>query len=484
MHGRIVNRITHLFLIVCKSVVNHFYIKCYTHKPLYMLILVFLTLNSYAFQGEKGKNSVNDITLNNDYSKPLKQPPNQDYYEKNFLKFEDFVYQNNIKTVLFGRQNWEFSNPVLEFNSLEKLVLRFDDMDADFKQYAYTIIHCNALWQPSDLMKHEYIEGFYEDRINNYKFSRNTRVPYTHYHLEFPNENMKPLLPGNYLLKIFVEGDPETPVITKRFMIFQRKVTIDGYVKQAINLEHRRTHQEIDFTLITNNYRVTNPYRDITVVLTKNGRWDNAIYDLQPRLVQGNQLIYDYEDENIFPGGNEYRNFDIKSLRYRSMFVDQINSVPGGWNVYLRPDPSRQFLQYTFLNDINGRFLVATEDFQNDYLESDYARIHFTLPREKPLTNGNIYVLGELSLWNFKENNRMAYNYQDRQYELTMLLKQGFYDYVYAFLEDGSNQADITLFEGSHSETENDYAIWVYHREPGEIFDRLVGVSFLNSAVE
>jgi hypothetical protein len=295
---------------------------------------------------------------------------------------------------------------------------------------------------------------------------------------------MSPLIPGNYLLKIFIEGEPENPVITRRFMIFQRKVSIDATIRLATNLEYRRTHQEIDFTININNYRVTNPYRDLKVVVTQNGRWDNAIFDLQPRLVQGNQLIYDYEDENIFPGGNEFRSFDMKSLRYRSLNVDQILSVQGGWVVELREDNRRQFLQYTFQNDINGRFLIKTEDFQDDFLEGDYALVEFKLPLDQPLASGNVYVMGGLTLWNFMEMNKMSYNYQDRQYELDLLLKQGFYDYVYAFLEDGTNEAEITMFEGSHSVTENDYTILVYHREPGEIFDRLVGITYINSAVE
>lgn len=409
------------------------------------------------------------------------QPPEDDYYDDDYLRHSDFVYVNNIKSVLFNRKGWELSSPIIEFNSAERLVLQFDDLDGDYKNYSYTIIHCDATWQPSDLMEHEYIEGFYEDRLNEYSFSRNTRVAFTHYTLEFPNANMQPKLSGNYILKVFVDGDKDQVVLTRRFMVFEQRVTVEATVKQATNLDYRDTSQEIDFTVNTSLYPVSNPYRDLKVLITQNGRWDNAIYGLQPRLVQGDMLVYDYEDKNVFQGGNEFRNFDIKSLRHRSLNVDEINPVTNGWEVHLRPDRNRRFLRYTSRDDINGKLIVKTDDYADDFLESDYAWVHFSLPSDKPLTDGDVYVMGELTDWRFNSRNKMEYNYRDARYELRMLLKQGFYDYKYIYLEDGTDTGDESLFEGSHSITENEYAIYIYYRKPGDIYDSLIGVQHIHS---
>ncbi len=448
-----------------------------------LLFFVFFMITNPGKTGDNGKFSSLSKENESEHENILNQPPDEDYYQKNFMKYGDFVYQNNIKSVLFNRKNWELSPPIIEMNSLEKLVLRFDDMDADFKNYAYTIIHCNAMWKPSDLQQYEYIEGFYEDRIEDYSFSVNTRMPYTHYHLEIPNPNMKPLISGNYILKIFIDGDPDDVVLTQRFMVFERHLTANAEVKQATNLNQRKTHQEIDFTINTSGYSVSNPYRDLRVVITQNGRWDNAIFDLEPRLVQGNELIYDYENENLFRGVNEFRSFDIKSLRYRSLNVQSITTGREGWLVELSEDQSRQFLQYTSREDINGQFLIKTEDYDNDFLESDYAYVDFFLELSKPLADGNVYVMGDLTSWNFTDLNKMKYNYQRSGYELSLLLKQGFYDYMYGFLEDGEETADLTKFEGSHSFTENNYSIYIYHRKPGDFFDSLVGVSHINSSI-
>jgi hypothetical protein len=62
-----------------------------------------------------------------------------------------------------------------------------------------------------------------------------------------------------------------------------------------------------------------------------------------------------------------------------------------------------------------------------------------------------------------------------------MLLKQGYYNYVYAFLENRSQVGDLTFLEGSFWQTENEYTIYVYHRQQGDSWDQLVGVGYVNS---
>jgi len=61
------------------------------------------------------------------------------------------------------------------------------------------------------------------------------------------------------------------------------------------------------------------------------------------------------------------------------------------------------------------------------------------------------------------------------------LLKQGYYNYEYAFIRDGSCDGTASIFEGSHYETENDYLILMYYRNPQERYDRLIGMSLANS---
>jgi hypothetical protein len=83
-----------------------------------------------------------------------------EYYKKDFIRNDNYIYKDNIKTVLLYRDGWEMSDPVIRLNSDEKLRLSFDDLDADVKNYNYTITHCDAGWQTSDIQKSDYINVF------------------------------------------------------------------------------------------------------------------------------------------------------------------------------------------------------------------------------------------------------------------------------------------------------------------------------------
>jgi hypothetical protein len=213
----------------------------------------------------------------------------------------------------------------------------------------------------------------------------------------------------------------------------------------------------------------------------QNNRQDNVISDVKPMYIRNREVSYENDEMLVFPGGNEFRNFDTKSLRYQTEFIRNIDFHGGVYHVELHHSRPREFSRYFSHQDINGRFLIRNEEGRDAAIDADYLMVYFTLQREKPFDNGNVYVLGALADWDFQSRNRMSYNPSGKAYELTMLLKQGYYNYKFAFLEDGSPEADATIIEGSFHEAENDYLILVYHRQPGSRFDRLVGTQQINS---
>ena len=75
----------------------------------------------------------------------------------------------------------------------------------------------------------------------------------------------------------------------------------------------------------------------------------------------------------------------------------------------------------------------------------------------------------------------MIYNPETASFEKSLLLKQGYYNYIYAYVPGGSKSADHTNLEGSFWETDNDYQIFVYYRDIAGRFDRLVGYTQINS---
>jgi hypothetical protein len=386
------------------------------------------------------------------------------------------VYKSNVRTVQLHKTGNQLSAPVLQLHSQDKLELAFDDLDNVTKNYKYTFIHCEADWSTSSgLIQTDYISGFNEDVIDHYEFSLNTTIPYIHYSLLFPTQNLGVKISGNYIIKVYDE-DTSNVVLTRRFMIAETTgAEITGKVQQAPSPTDKFTKQEVDFEIAFNGMRIANPGREIKVVVTQNDRWDNVIRDVKPRFVKDGVLDYNFNEQTIFNGGNEFRNFDTKSLIYQSERIRKIFFDTGAYQVFLLDDVKRTTKNYITEQDINGRLYVKNEEHaDNSDIEADYAWIYFFLPLGTYLPGGNIYMLGELTGWQIGDGSQMEYNPFRKGYEKRLFLKQGYYNYIYVYKDKNKNQVDEMMVEGSHWETENEYTVWIYYHEQGSQYDRLI----------
>ena len=391
------------------------------------------------------------------------------------LQYRDHTYRENIKTVQLYRKDDQLSFPVLFLGSSEQLELHFDDLAADFDTYTYTIVHCNANWEPSDLVVTEYLSDFFNGFIEDYEYSINTLFPYIHYKVAIPNNQVKFKLSGNYLLKVYANNNEEDLLLTKRFYVVEKRVNITSDIRMAALARYRDYKQEVDFTIDHGTYPIQDVYQNITVMISQNRRCDNAINNLKPLIIRSTELIYNFEDKNLFDGNNEYRFFETRNLRYQSMNIDGVQIMGGKTHVYILPEEPRSSKRYLFWPDINGKRQINRENSPLSNREADYMITHFKLVKENPVPGGDIYVFGELSDWEYKPEFKMNYVEVNGAYELTTTLKQGYYNYNYAYLPDGEEVGDLSTIEGTHSETNNDYYIFVYHRENGTIYDKLIG---------
>ncbi|MBO4488932.1 MAG: DUF5103 domain-containing protein, partial [Bacteroidales bacterium] len=114
----------------------------------------------------------------------------------------------------------------------------------------------------------------------------------------------------------------------------------------------------------------------------------------------------------------------------------------------------------------------------NAYSE-DYVNTHFTLKSNFPFTDGDVYVFGAITDWQIKPEAKLQYNQTYQYWETDFLIKQGMYNYQYVYVPRGSNLIDATYIEGSHFETLNDYTVFIYFREEGTSYDKLIGVRTL-----
>lgn len=402
---------------------------------------------------------------------------------ENEYYYQNAVFKEGIKTVQLYKYGFELSHPVINLGSDEQLILKFDELTTDIKDYYYTIIHCDANWEESFLIQSDYLEGFYENELNDYALSFNTTMDYVNYQLLIPNDKIQLKYSGNYVLVVYENGDMDNLVLTRRFQVLDQKVGVSGIVKRATFDPYMGDNQEVDFSVALDNITISDPMQEVKVVIMKNRRWDNAITDLKPLFIRGNQLDYNYDEENVFSGGNEYRYFDARSYRFNGENVQSAEFFRPYYHLTLVPDEPRVNKRYFSYEEMDGNYVVQSQDqnVRDPDTECDYVFVHFTLNLESQLLGGTVNVFGELSDWNANITNEMTWNYESAAYELTMLLKQGYYNYQYVYVPDGSMKADETVLEGSHYETENEYQILVYYKSMSGRYDQLIGYQVLYS---
>lgn len=406
-----------------------------------------------------------------------------DYVDESHLRYEDRTYLKNIKTVQFGVKNVDLSLPVIALGGGEILELSFDDLDGDYQDYTFTVIHCDRDWNPTDIPQSEYIDGFLEQNIMKYDFSFNTVQRYIHYTLSFPDNNFRLKVSGNYVLLVYRDFDREKPIITRRFRVYENLVNIQAQVRIPMIISKRQTHHQIDVAIDHPQYEIRNPSRDIALHIQQNYRWDNIKTDMKPIFIKNGHLTYDNMGDVIFEGSNEYRWVDIRSLRYQPENVDNIwydaDSMRN--HVFMLPDKVFSKEHYVTTPDINGAFSIDVREGNDPNRDADYVMVHFQLKYPDPILDGGLYLYGGLTEWQVKPENRMEYNYKRGTYECSMYLKQGYYNYQYMYLRDGETQGETELTEGSFYAARQIYTFYVYHKQLGSRYDRLIGHTIISS---
>ncbi|HOY38613.1 MAG: DUF5103 domain-containing protein [Bacteroidales bacterium] len=397
------------------------------------------------------------------------------------LEYRNKVYVKFIHSVRMTVGGWEVAYPVLAQDSDTYFEFSFDDIEADVKDYYYTVVHCKSDWTPSDLQYFEYASGFEENPVRNYQASRNTLLQYTHYSIELPNEDLQLNYSGNYLLVVYTNDDEGKKLVCSyRFMLYENKMPITGGVYQPTGAEYS-TGQKVSFIIDRRNYPLYNPFVELNVVVIQNNDWSTAKTKMEPMFVKSDELVFDIEDKQIFSGSNEFRYFSTRNLK---ILMDKIRSVEYHKPYYfveLFSESSRYFDKYSSVEDINGCYVIKSEEETviDNNTDADYTFVHFVLKTDMLTANRKIYVYGALTNWEFDEWSEMKYNKDLKGYELLLLLKQGYYNYRYVLAADG--QFDNVHFEGSFWQTENDYQIFVYHNDISAGYERLVGYNKISS---
>ncbi len=391
--------------------------------------------------------------------------------------FKNEAFTPTIKSVKLESSNSNFDLPIITLNSAEQINLSFDLLSNDAKEFSYTFMKCDALWEKSEnIFYHDFAEGMEDQFITDFEFSENTATNYIHYTLDFPSEESKFLISGNYVL-IVKDVESSNVVMTQKFYVVESKTKIIPAPKIPITFDFKNTHHLINFTVNHSLVPSDNPMNEFRAVVIQNGRYDNAKYNLKPSFVKNNQLLFDDEKFNMFEAGNEYRILDFRDLKQVGQGVEEIFYQDSIYHVIPTIDYKRAYSKYKQTFDNNGQFYIEKKpSFGNPNLTSDYAYVHFRFARKIPLDSSSVFVLGNLNNGEIKRTFKMTYKDSLEHYEAHILLKQGVYDYAYASKKIGDQSLIWENTDGTHYQTKNTYTILIYYKGFNDESETLIGV--------
>lgn len=393
--------------------------------------------------------------------------------------YEDKVYSEHVHSVrLFpqgSQQESQLDAPVISISESKPLVLLFDDIAYDPEQYSAKLIHCDADWKQSSLRNNDFSINFNEYNVQDYSYSVNTRIPYIHYAFTVPQVTKS----GNYVLKVYRNRDENDVILTRRFMVYEELFTVGASIVPPTETEDRRSLQQINVAVNYSKVDLIDPSTQVKVIIRQNQRWDNAKFLTKPTFLNqiAKSIRYEpFDGTSTFRAGNEFRFVDLRFIRATGVNIAEIKVEETVIFANTLVDKARPGGVYSQYLDLNGQYIVYTNDRVggNPEVESEYIYTTFNFQADP---GREVTLLGAVTAWGKSPESKLVYDPKTGVYSTSILMKQGWYDYQFGFATAEGYDSDP--IEGSHFETENEYEVLVYYRGLGSRYDQLVGYAYL-----
>ncbi|GIV35689.1 MAG: DUF5103 domain-containing protein [Cyclobacteriaceae bacterium] len=388
------------------------------------------------------------------------------------IETTDRAYHNTVKSVRLYAANGSMPlpelNPAVAPLNNQQLVIEFDLLDTIRETIALKLLHCNYNWRKSSLSDLDFLQEFNAFPVNDFAYSIDTQIPYVHYRVNLPAVK----LPGNYVAVVYRNNNPDDVLLTRRFMVYDSRVHFMMHDNPLTSGTTAELNQQLNFTINYARTEIINPAESIHVTVRQNQRWDNLAQGLKPTFIREHQRELDFRfftSENLYPAGNEFRFFDLRSLLNPGVNVSRVDRSLSPQRVYLVTDKTREGQRYARYPDLNGQYVLANLDNPQPH-SAQYVQVHFTL--QSPRLQDSVYLSGAFTNWRLDESSIMVYNPAIGAYTADVLLRQGWYNYQYVVK---NSQGVVNRFEGNHYEAENLYEIFVYYRPFQPPADLLIG---------
>lgn len=374
-----------------------------------------------------------------------------------------------------GVKTW-MQFPIIDISGNNTLNISFDLLESEQRQLYFSIKRMEYDWTPTTIPLSQYLSGINRVIIALPEPSSATLVNYCHYNISLNSKNTELgiSLSGNYLISVFSFEDNTNPLFEIPFSVIKNKVRVIVEKSMPFNGDFTTT-QSLNISVDTSNIQIYNPSRNIKIVVLQNGQWENAIILREPSLILNNKICYCESKAALFEGGNQFYKVEhladkVVGLGVERIFIDQI------YNLSLFDNYNRSQKDYTYEKDQCGRQIIHNLNSSTESASTDYQLLHFTFKSDY-IKDGDLLIEGEAFRFLPYEYKKLTYNYEKKEYLLSVLLKMGYQEYKYIVKTPDGITYKYT--SGNHYQTSNEYSILVYNSDNQFNSNELIGYAYL-----
>jgi hypothetical protein len=374
---------------------------------------------------------------------------------------------NDIQSIQLHRKGDPGLPPIIELGSGQKLELSFDYLGQQSRQFLVEVSHRTQQWTKSGIGPSTYLDSFFQTYIQESKASFTNRPSYQHVEYEFPNDQLRPVVSGNYLLEIYSYENGNL-LFSMPFFITENEGSIKTRVESLF--AQRSDGRPLAQPFSTYRYPdfVEYPQFDLSISFAANQFWGRMKEAGFLDTISPGELNGHLQRDQAFLGNYEFKLLDLRSFDVNAKQILDYQPSLSPPKVTLRRDIQKL--------DTNPRLVgLASLGLPIDNRSSQYAEVAFSLDAEASIPpSSDIYVVGHFNNWMINELNKLSYNDNSGLWTGRALVKQGEYAYKYVLVTNGTID-DLSLDQGFLS-PQQEYLTFIYFKDPKRNYDRILKV--------
>ena len=380
--------------------------------------------------------------------------------------------KEQVRTVQLYRGNDERNFPVTSLRSGDPLTLEFDLLQTDGQPLSVYFYHADQSWE-RDLSPSQYLESYHNDKLLEYRRSQGTVVPYVHYEYQFPNDDIRFRLSGNYVLRVTTQGRPDSVLFERAFFVTDEAGNLQVGT-EAIAVPGQRQQSVRPVARFSPPSELRGDPFGYTTCFVRNGRLPGTRCEGRPLLGRQPTLAFELDRSRAFDPTTADYTVDLTNLR-AGPGIENTDRTVTPFQVLLEPDYA-QFSDRDLTSSLNGQIVIrgALGGYANPALRAEYVRTTFAFvpPNERPLSE-EVRVGGSFSGMDPKRGARLQWRADRRCYDGSVLLEQGQYQHFYSSTDPVLQR----VIQQSQLRRRNTYTAFVYYRDPSVRTDRLLRVT-------